>query len=234
MRLLYFIMMSFSFGIFFACSNQEFAAENARTGKEPSGKCRNQPAGKCSDRPITGDPDNPDNPQDPKDEFKQPDLTKDPVKPALRTDDGGLAVNVQLTKIEVEVTVDHVTDFKIINNEIYAEHRHLGAPVFASVKLFGPDGKEIQTDGWNMTFPSGCRYLKNPVPAGQCVSNKITLKAGTTIKGNFTKVSGRRRAWLFEAPGVVRIADCGKSDCGAFDATGEPAAGADSYHWILQ
>lgn len=157
--------------------------------------------------------------------------TSETSKPAVRSDDGGLTVNVAVSKIEVQVTVGNVMDFKVENNEIYAVHRYLTAPVFSSMKLFGPDGKEIDTSGWTLSFPSNCQNIK---PMTQCSSSKIKLASGHSIKGKFTKNSGRRRAWLFRSPGWVRVTDCGRNECSNYGGTGANAPGPSAYHFTLE
>ena len=145
---------------------------------------------------------------------------------------GNCTVNVPVTRVHVFVNVDHVTDFVVTATEMYAVHHQLGKPTYAKIELYGPDGSLINTQGWTMHFPKCPAYPKYDA---NCQSTRLTLTKGTSLTGNFTKVKGRGRAWLFNSnPITARVTDCGAADCAAYGAAGQTLAGPSDYEWWIQ
>jgi hypothetical protein len=203
------------------CSSGDFAAGGGQNLVDKPVKCVPTKTKSCAPK-GPGDPTNP--PVD-------PNIPDKPVQPVLQIDNGGIAVNVKVTKIHVKVDVDHVTDFIVTATEMYAVHHELGIPKFALVELYGADGKVIDTQNWTMSFPN-CNVVKG-IDAN-CQSTKIQLKAGSSFKGTFTKMQGRGDAKIIAAPANVRVTDCGSDDCGAYGATGKKWSGASTYEWTVE
>lgn len=206
------------------CSSGDFAAGGGQNLVDKPVKCVPTKTKSCAPK-GPGDPTNP--PGDP----NISDKPVQPVQPVLQVDNGGIAVNVKVTKIHVRVDVDHVTDFIITPTEMYAVHHELAQPTFSLVELFGPDGQLIDTQKWTMSFPGCPTYPKFDA---NCQSTKIQLKAGSSFKGTFTKIQGRGDAKIIAAPANVRVTDCGSSDCGAYGATGKKWSGAGTYEWTIE
>lgn len=212
---------------FVACSDSEFASGAAQNALRKAPKCIETSTKKCDPAKPYG----PGTPVVPGSPGSDPTNPSNSDVPALSTSDGGLVVNVQVTKIHVKVDVDHVTDFIVNDKEMYAVHHELAQPKFSLVELFGPDGKLIDTQNWTMSFP-GC----DPYPKfdANCQSTKIQLKGGIKFKGKFTKQQGRRDVKLIQAPATVRVTDCGSQDCGSYGATGQKASGIGTYEWTVE
>ncbi len=206
------------------CSSGDFAAGGGQNLVDKPVKCVPTKTKSCASKDLD-DPTNP--PVDP----KIPPKPVQPVQPVLQVDNGGIAVNVKVTKIHIRVDVDHVTDFIITPTEMYAVHHELAQPTFSLVELFGPDGKLIDTQNWKMSFP-GCPTY--PRSDANCQSTKIQLKAGSSFKGTFTKIQGRGDAKIIAAPANVRVTDCGSDDCEAYGATGQKRSGAGTYEWTIE
>ena len=210
------------------CSSGDFAAGGGQNLVDKPVKCVPTKTKSCTPEkpPVIKDP-------------LVPIIPDKPVQPVLQVDNGGIAVNVKVTKIKIRVVVDHVTDFIITPTEMYAVHHEKAQPMFSDVELFGPDGQLIDTQKWVMKFPPGCPPYPTSDAAKLCESTKIQLKAGSSFKGTFTKILGRGDAKIIPPPPNasvrVRVTDCGSDDCGAaYGATGKKWSGAGTYEWTIE
>ena len=207
------------------CSSGEFTADAGQNIVKKPVKCVPTKTKSCAPK-GPGDPTNP--PGDP----IISDKPVQPVQPVLQVDNGGIAVNVKVTKIHIRVVVDHVTDFYVTPTEIYAVHHELVPPNFALIELYDAEGKVIDTQNWDMSFPN-CNLVKGQ--DANCISTKIQLKAGLSIQGNFKNATGRgvkNHVYSKEKGMQVQIRDCG-SDCSGYGGSGRGLSGTDTYEWTI-
>lgn len=149
----------------------------------------------------------------------------------LSVANGGSVLNVPLGKIEITMTVDHVTDFVITDNELYAIHHELALPKFGAIVLYDKDGKVIDTQNWAPTW-GNCPV--HPTSDANCPSSKLTLKAGIAMNKIATKKKGRGGfKKTCDAPFTVRILDCG-SDCSSYGGSGKGLSSTDTYVWTME
>lgn len=149
----------------------------------------------------------------------------------LSVANGGAVLNVPLGKIEITMTVDHVTDFVITDTELYAVHHQLAIPKFGALTLYDKDGKVIDTQNWTLNWGSCPTHSQSDA---NCSSAKLSLKAGIAMNKVATKKKGRGGfKKVSDAPFTVRVLDCG-NDCSSYGGTGKGLSSTDTYVWTME
>lgn len=140
-------------------------------------------------------------------------------------------LNVPLSKVQITMTIDHVTDIVISNTELFAVHHELAIPTIGSIILYDQAGNVIDTQSWKPDWGS---CPTHPTYDANCASTRLKLNAGHVMRGTAIKKSGRGDLLKMSTdPFTVRILDCGK-DCSDYGGKGKGLSSTDTYVWTME
>lgn len=153
------------------------------------------------------------------------------IPPPFELINGIPILNVALGKIQITMTIDHVTDLVITETELYAVHHELAIPTIGSIILYDSAGNVIDTRNWKIDW-GNCPT--HPTSDANCASSRLRLNAGHTMRGIATKSSGRGDLLKMSSdPFTVRILDCGR-DCSEYGGKGRSWSSVDTYVWTME